>query len=816
MIKNYFKTAFRNLVRNKAFSFINIAGLAIGISAALVIFLIVQYDFSFEKQHKDRERIYRIVSVFDFSGQAYKNSGVQFPMVYTFQKQATGLSLIVPLTVWRENQKLEIPAEPGTQRIIFKDPQPVFVDAAYFKMFTYEWVAGNAATSIQEPFQVVLTEKAAQQYFPKLNASQMIGKQIVFDDSVKTTVSGIVKNLAGNTDFTFKIFVSRATQEKTSLKPQDWDAWGNVNGNAQLFMLLAPGTTPDKIEKQAQAFLAKNQVKQPGDKTKQSFLLQPLSDIHFNADYGNFDQRTAHKPTLYGLIAVAIFLLLLGCINFINLTTAQASQRAKEIGIRKTMGSSKKQLVLQFLSETFFLTLIATILSIGITPLLLKIFSDFIPPELHFNLLQQPLMILFLAGLVITVSFLSGFYPAWVLSAFKPVSVLKNQNSLMPNTSRKALVRKSLTISQFIIAQVFILATLVVGQQIRYTLNKDLGFKKDAIVHFNINYRDTVSEHKTIITEKLKAIPEIAAVGLSTGTPSYNSSWSSTLVYKNEKNDISTDVEMKYADTNYIRQFQLKLVAGNNLESTDTVKQFLINETYAHILGFKNPQDAVGKYLFWSNKNVPITGVLADFHYQSLHEKIRPLAIGSWKKIHRVFAVTLQPKNADGSNWKAAIAKMEKAWKSIYPDENFDYQFLDENIAKYYAAEQNISSLLKWATGLAIFISSLGLLGLVMYTTNLRTKEIGVRKVLGASVSNIVSILSKDFILLVFIAFIIATPIAWWAMHKWLENFAYQTTLSFWMFLGAGFLSITIALITISFQTFKAASANPVKSLRTE
>jgi putative ABC transport system permease protein len=273
---------------------------------------------------------------------------------------------------------------------------------------------------------------------------------------------------------------------------------------------------------------------------------------------------------------------------------------------------------------------------------------------------------------------------------------------------------------------------------------------------------------------------------------------------------------MKFADSNYVKQFQLKLVAGNNLESSDTTKQFLINETYARILGFKSPADAVGKTINWSRKEIPITGVLADFHYQSLHEKIRPLALGSWKGQQRVFAITLQPKNADGSNWKAGLAKIQKVWKGIYPEDDFEYEFLDANIAKYYEAEQHISSLLKWSTGLAIFISCLGLLGLVMYTTNLRTKEIGVRKVLGASVSNIVSILSKDFLLLVFAAFIIATPVAWWAMHKWLENFAYRATLSFWMFIGAGLLSVLVALLTISFQTFKAASANPVKSLRTE
>jgi putative ABC transport system permease protein len=270
---------------------------------------------------------------------------------------------------------------------------------------------------------------------------------------------------------------------------------------------LAPGTTADKVEKQAKAYLTRYETKDPNDNSKQTFLLQPLSDIHFDADFGNFEQRTAHKPTLYGLIAVAVFLLLLGCINFINLTTAQASQRAKEIGIRKTMGGSKKQLVLQFLSETFFLTLIATLLSIVLTPFLLKIFSNFVPPELHFSLLQQPLLILFLVVLLVVVSLLSGFYPAWVLSAFKPVSVLKNQNALVPGTSRKAWIRKSLTVSQFIIAQAFILATLVVGKQIQYTLNKDLGFKKEAVVHFTINYRDTVKQNKTIIAEQLRAIP---------------------------------------------------------------------------------------------------------------------------------------------------------------------------------------------------------------------------------------------------------------------------------------------------------------------
>lgn len=816
MLYTYFKTLLRHLSRNKTFAFINIVGLSIGISAALVIFLIVQYDFTFDKQHKDADRIYRMVSVFNFSGQEYKNAGVEFPLVNAMAKGGTGIAQAAPITLWSENQKLEIPVSDKMPRKIFKKPQPVFVDENYFRMFTYVWVTGNPSVSLQEPNQVVLTEKAAAAYFPGLQPKEITGRQIVFDDSVKTTVTGIVKELKGNSDFTFQVFVSRITEEKTTLKPDSWNSWNNTNGNAQLFVKLDAGAKPEQVSKQAEALLEKNKTTQPGDNSKQNILLQPLKDMHFNADFGVYGDRVANKNTLYGLMTVALFLLLLGCINFINLTTAQSSQRAKEIGIRKTMGSSKKQLIIQFLCETFFLTTIATILSIVLAPFLLKIFSDFIPPELHFNLLQQPSLVLFLVLLLIVISLLSGFYPAWVLSAFKPVNVLKNQSAVTPGRSRNAWIRRSLTVSQFIIAQFLILATMVVGDQIRYSLNKDLGFKKDAIVYFNINYRDTVRTHKQLFLDQLHAIPEIAAVGLSTGTPSSSDSWSSTVAYKTAKGEITSDVEMKFADSNYLSQFNLKLVAGTNIETSDTIRQFLINETYAHILGFQNPQDAIGKYLTWSNKQVPVTGVLADFHYQSLRDKIRPLAMGSWQRIERVFAINLQPRNADGSNWKTALAKMEAVWKSIYPEEDFEYTFLDENIAKFYRAEQQISGLLRWATGLAILISCLGLLGLVTYTTNLRTKEIGVRKVLGASVSNIVTILSKDFIFLVLAAFIVAAPVAWWAMHRWLENFAYRTPLNMWLFIGAGLLSMIIALVTISFQTFKSATANPVKSLRTE
>ena len=713
--------------------------------------------------------------------------------------------------------KISVPVTDKKEPKIFKHERNViFADSNYFNLVPYTWIAGSPKTSLRSPYQTVLTESNAKLYFPNLSATQVVGKEIYFDDTIRATITGIVKDLKENTDFTFKTFMAYATLEKTSLKPENWEEWNSTNGAQQLFVKPSVVTSPAQIEKQIAQLYKKYKTKDPNDHSITWHTLQPLSDIHFNADYGGYDLPPANKPTLYGLLAVAAFLLLLGCINFINLTTGHASQRAKEIGIRKTMGSSKKQLIIQFLSETFLLTLLATLLSVILTPLILKAFSGFIPEGLHFNLTGESNIILFLVALMIVVTLLSGFYPAMILSGYKPVLVLKNQAYANTGKTRSAWLRKSLTISQFVIAQVFIMATILVSKQIHYSLNKDMGFKKDAILYFNTNYYDTVRNHKYVLMDKLRAIPEIAMVSMLSNPPSSNSTWSGTMKYKDGKKEIESDVQQKFGDSNYIKLFHLKLLAGRNISTTDTVTSLLINETYAHILGFQKPEQAIGKMLEWSDKQIPVVGVVGDFIQKSLHESVKPLVIGSWNNVERNFSIALQRQNDAGTAWKTTISKIEKAFKEVYPEDDFDYNFFDEDIAKYYTAEQNISSLLKWSTGLAIFISCLGLLGLVIYTTTQRTKEIGVRKVLGASVSQIVSLISKDFILLVLFAFVIAAPLAWIGMNKWLQNFAFRTEISWWIFLSAAAIMIVIALLTLGFQTIKAAIANPVKSLRTE
>ncbi len=484
---------------------------------------------------------------------------------------------------------------------------------------------------------------------------------------------------------------------------------------------------------------------------------------------------------------------------------------------QKKLVSAKKQLIIQFLSETFLLTFIAAILSVLFIPLILKAFSGFIPEGLHFNLSTQPRIVLFLILLIILVTLLSGFYPAMILSGYRPVLVLKNQAYSNTGKTRNAWLRKSLTVSQFAIAQVFIMATILVGKQITYSLNKDMGFKKEAIIHLETNYYDTVKSHKYVFMGKLRSIPGIAMISLSNNPPSSNSTWSNIMKYKDGKKEIDKDVQLKTADTNYIKLFGIKLLAGANITQSDTTNQFLINETYAHILGFRNLQDAVGKYIYWNNNTpVLITGVVADFNQHSLHEPVKPLVIGNGNERSRTINITLQPQNAEGTLWKSSIASIEKAWKQIFPEDDFDYKFFDEDIAKYYDEEKHISSLLMWATGLAVFISCLGLLGLVIYTTNRRTKEIGVRKILGASVSQIVQIIATEFLILIVIAFVIAAPLAWLGMNKWLDNFAYRTEISWWIFVLGVSVMIIIALITLGFQTINAAMANPVKSLRME
>ncbi|MEP7373278.1 MAG: ABC transporter permease [Chitinophagaceae bacterium] len=816
MFKNYFIIASRNFWRNKTFSLINVLGLSVGICSALVIFLIVYYEFSYDKCQPGRDRIYRVVLDAKFNGVEGHSTGVPAPLGAAIQNETTGVEQTVPVFQFQGDAtaKVTIAKEGSDKGIIFKKQADiVFTNDQYFYLLPFKWVAGSPAASLRDPFSVVLTESRAKQYFPSIPAGDIIGKQIAYNDELRATVSGIVKDLNRNTSFSAVEFISLSTIAKTNLQDRFMmTVWNDWMAYSQLYVKLSENISTEQTEAQLKTILSKyNKDANKDANNGMAFHLQPLKDIHFNSSYPGIGQRLAHKPTLYGLLAIAGFLLLLGCINFINLTTANAAHRSKEIGIRKTMGSSRKQLVFQFLGETFFITLIATIISVAFAPLLLNVFKDFIPRGVSFDWVNQPFIFLFLFILVVLVSFLSGLYPALVLSGYKTIAVLKTQSSVQPGETRHAWVRKSLTVSQFVIAQFFIIATVMVARQINYSLKADLGFKKEAIITFNAPW-DTVATHGKQLLNDINAIPEVQLASTGFLSPADKGVAFTNVSYP-EKKDLNANIQIRWGDTNYLHIYQIRLLAGRNILPSDSMKEFIINNTYAKMLDFQKPEDAIGKLLSFNGKNMPIVGVMKDFHDQSMRGNISPLVFAGSNG--STFHIRLKP-NVSGAVWRNGISKIQKVYKQIYPEEDFEYKFFDETIASFYESELHTASLLKWATGLAILISCLGLSGLVMYTINTRTKEIGVRKILGASVSNIISVLSTDFIRLVFIAFLIAAPLAWWVIYKWLEEYAYRTSLSWWVFAISGFSLLFIALITLSIQTIKAATANPVKSLRTE
>ncbi|UEG54578.1 ABC transporter permease [Mucilaginibacter daejeonensis] len=820
MLKNHFKTAFRSLLKNKAFTLINIIGLAIGISAAIVIYLVVQYDLSFDKFHADGDRIYRVVGQLDLKGQVAYNSGVEAPLGQAIRKTVPGIELSAPFYIYGPNVTVKIPQPSKESAVLRKQNQIMITDGSYFDLFQYKWLAGSAKTAFDQPDRVVLTESRAKLYFPTLSYTDVIGKQVIYADTLRATVSGIVQDLKENTDLTFHDFISFATayRDRDPIAYYDANSWNSTYSSHQLFIRLDPKASPDAIAKKIKAVYLGHSKGEWSN--SQSFNLQPLSDVHFNANYDNFDQRLANKKVLYGLLGIGAFLLLLACINFINLSTAQSVQRAKEIGIRKTIGGTRGQLISQFLTETLLLTVAATILSVFMVNILLKLFVSFIPPGVTYASMFTLPVFIFIVLLVIAITLLSGLYPAVVMSRYQPVQIIKGQAVITTGKGNKQYLRKGLTVAQFVIAQIFVMGTLLVAGQMRYLLRKDLGFKKDAVLTIETPRTHPQGATASVLLNKIRQLPQVANVSLGSAAPSSKGSMSTLMKYMDGKKEIESRVFLKYGDDNYFKLYGFKLVAGRPLQNSDSSSAIIINETYAHELGFQDPARAVGKSVFSNanDKQVQIIGVVHDFHALSLHAGIMPLALvcSTDPNYNRVIHVALRSDADQSTKWSTAIAQMQKDWKMLYPEQEFEYNFVDDSVARFYEAEQNTGKLLNWATGLSVLISCLGLLGLAIYTTNQRTKEIGVRKVMGATVTQIVSLLSMDMVKLIVLAFVIAMPIAWYAMNQWLQNFAYHTTINIWLFVGTIVITVGIAVLTMSFQTVKAAVANPVKSLRNE
>ncbi len=816
MFRNHLKIAFRSILKNKVFSAINIIGLSIGLSAAFVIGAIVYYDTTFDNFHPDGDRIYRITTAFTNPEGNFYNSGVAVPLARALvDLNMSELETVAPfLTTYPlhvENQKLDLS---------FKNPEfVIYANDDYFKTLNYTWLAGSQDGALSNPNTVVLSESRAAAYFPSQKFDEVLGKTLIYNDTIPALVTGVVANFKDRTDLVFEEFISLKTADLQDMTSAVTDGhWNNTNSASQLFIKLGANASASPVQKVLDALSKEHEEKEEtAIGNTDAFYMQPLHDLHFDPNYYTFDFDTsrASLPVLRNLGLVALFLLLLGCINFINLNTAQASQRAKEIGIRKTLGSSKKQLIFQFLGETFLLTLVAGLLSIALAHWLLQLFSDFIPQGVTLGLYAAVLPVIGILSLLLIVTLLSGFYPALILSGYKPISVLKMEGS---KGNQKSGLRKYLTIFQFTIAQIFIIATLLVGKQIDYVMKKDMGFRTEAIAFFRTPWSNPAPEKKARFIKEIKQLPLVSEVTLGGQPPASFSTHSIGVLYQEGDAEFNTGLQLIYGNQDYFDMYKLQLLGGR-LPLNDTIREYVVNETYMKQLGITDPQALIGKTIKADDENHPIVGVMQDFNQRSLKTGIEPMAFtGDTFRSQRSQFNTIHFKlpTENSEQWSETITKIEAIWKEIYPSSDFEYRFMEDTIQRFYTQERKISLLLKWTTGLAILISCLGLLGLVMYTTQRRIKELGIRKVLGASLVQLNLLLCKEFLLIIAVAFAIAVPFAWWGIHSWLQDFAYKTSMSWWVFVGSGLVMLCIALLIISFRTIAAARVNPIKSLGTE
>ncbi len=811
MIKSYFKIAWRNISRQKLYTVINVFGLALGICACTVIYTITSYELSFDTFHIDKKRIYRIMGdVTESTGDKLHYSRLPIPLLGATRVQSSGLEVIAGIIPYNAN--IEIHDINVTKQFESKIAgtnyiTTVIAEPEYFDIFKYNWLAGNADNAMVPSLSVVLTESKAVQYFGAVPFDKMIGKQIIYEDSLIVNVTGIVKDLNGNSDLAFTDFISFTSLQTNFLKTRiNAESWGEGDMASWAFVKLSKAISSSTVNAQLEKV-----ARTHAEEIKLTPWLEPLSSIHFNSDVIENPIRTAHLPTLYGIIGIAIFILLLAIINFINLSTAQSIQRAKEVGIRKVLGSSRRSLTFQFLTETFLLTILAVFLAIALVEPVLNEFRSFIPTDISFNLFE-PLTLIFLVLVILITTVFAGVYPSKVLSSYLPALCLKGTGS--QPSGEKWLLRKGLIVFQFSVSLVFIVGSIVISNQMRYTREKDLGFTADAIITMETprggGYGKVAS-----LSQKIQQLKDVDKVALQWLSPMTENARGMKLKFKStdEKDFWVTQVA---GDENFIPLYQIKLLAGRNLVQSDTVKEFVVNESLYRIMGCKKPEDAIGKILYWNDTPYPVVGVVSDFHTSSLRDPITPLCIINRPDRESALAIKLSSKGKRPGFIEAALSKIENAWKQIYPDATFSYRFYDDSLALLYEKDRQTAKLINTSTAIAIFISCIGLFGLTLFTSEKRSKEIGIRKILGASITNILMMLSKDFVILASIALFISSPIAWYFMNKWLEGFAYHVNINLWVFVLAGAAVLIITLLTISFQAIKAAIANPAKSLRSE
>lgn len=800
MFIHYLTIAWRNLLRHKANSVINITGLAIGIAACLLIFRVVRFELGHDTFHKNYKQLYRVVKHDAYPDGLVYEEGMPGPVTAAMRVDFPQISAISEVFSSYGSQ-ITIPSGTQAPKKFTESSGVLFIDTSFFHMFTTQWLSGNASV-LAQPGKVVLDKEHAERYFGQWQ--EATGKTITMDNQIPLMVAGVIENQPLNTDIPLSVLVSFSTLPPYGNRYNYTQRWQHSTSNHQIFVLLPSAVTPASINKQFTSFTRKYYDEEVA--AKKTFFLQPLKDLHFDTRFGNMGDHTTSRTTLLTLALIGGFVVMMAAINFINLCTAQAATRAKEIGVRKVLGGRRQQIIFQVLSETAIVVSLALLLASGIAFVAKPSLSLLSSVPAAVALFSKDAF-LFLLATGVAVTLLAGLYPAFILSGFAPVEALKNK--IYQKGGARISLRRVLVVTQFAISQVLIIGTIIAVKQMNYIRQADLGFNKDAILLLD-NITDSTSLPKVAtLQQQLQQVSGVKAVSFCSDPPSSSNDWSSNFYFNHAAKDESFDIFLKIADTAYFNTYGLQLIAGRSFTASDTTREVVVNEMLCNKLGIREAKDILGKDIRLGGKWYPITGVVKDFKASSLREEVRPIALFSRKEFYGTIGVKLS-----GAGLSTSLAAIKEIWERTYPDYVYNPSFLDEKIANFYQQETQLAVLYKLFAGIAIFISCLGVYGLISFLAIQKTKEVGIRKTLGASAASIVVLFSKEFTLLVVAAFVIATPIGWWLMSHWLQSFVYRIPMEITIFLLAIAISLLIAWITVSYKAIKASLANPVKSLQ--
>jgi ABC-type antimicrobial peptide transport system permease subunit len=796
---NFWRTNFRALWKNKLHSSVNLLGLTLGIVSTLVIVLTIHFELSFDRYHADADRIYRIVTEKQEHGQTGFTAGITYPLPEAIRNDFPELAGVTIVDANETPPVFGIVDKDGSKKL-FQETKAAYADPDYFSIFTYHWIAGNPADALTREKTVVLTQSEARKLFgdePALN--QVISCNNQFD----LTVSGVVQDPPLNTDLPFTVIISN----RLGANKHGWDNWGSTSASLNCYVKLPENVNQADLERRMKTWHLKyfsGDAKETGE--SRFYFLQRLSDVHFDTRFQNFNNRTVSSAKLLTLSLIGFLLFATGCINFINLNTVLIMSRAKEAGVRKVLGGLRKDIVLQFLGETFLITVLATVVCAGVIDLVLASLSPVLGFKLRFEPVADPVTGLFLLAIPFVITLAAGLYPAMALASYKPIDALKSK--LTGHAHQGLSLRRTLIGVQLVISQTLVIATIIIARQLDFFANQPMGLDTTAVIEFAIPEREKINLRDLL--GRIDAIPGVESSTMSNTGATSSNKWGGDFDATVNGKKVTAETGVKFIAPDFLKTYRLKLVAGEDLAASDSVTGFIVNEAFARAMGV-SAQDAVGVPVAMWGRNAMISGVIADYHSESLHQAIAPLIMMTGIEVSFVGAVKLQTADV-----KTAMQGVEKAWKQTFPNYVFEYVFLDDTIRQFYDAERKTSSLISIFSVVAILIGSIGLLGLVSFMAARRTKEVGIRKTLGASVASIMTLFSKEFLYLIGIAFLIAAPVSYYFMKEWLANFAYRIEPGVLPYLAGVFVIMTVVLVTVGVVSYRAASANPIKALRDE